>query len=112
MASTGAIERVSHGVYRMAGAPSQEHGAIYAAWLALGGAATPRTATTRDRDWPDHVPLLGETGLKTPTFAMTQQVRAIARIRIAAEAGRVDPACLDIACQWISLWLAIGTALP
>ena len=43
MASTGAIERVSHGVYRMAGAPSQEHEAIYATWLALGGATTPRT---------------------------------------------------------------------
>lgn len=45
MAATGAIERVAHGVYRMAGAPSQEHEAIYATWLALGGATTPRTET-------------------------------------------------------------------
>lgn len=43
MASTGAIERVAHGVYRMAGAPTQEHEAIYATWLALGGATTART---------------------------------------------------------------------
>lgn len=43
MASTGAIERVAHGVYRMAGAPSQEHETIYATWLALGGATAPRT---------------------------------------------------------------------
>lgn len=43
MASTGVIERVSHGVYRMAGAPRQEHEAIYATWLALGGATTART---------------------------------------------------------------------
>lgn len=43
MASTGAIERVTHGVYRMAGAPPHEHEAIYATWLALGGATTPRT---------------------------------------------------------------------
>lgn len=43
MASIGAIERVSQGVYRMAGAPTQEHESIYATWLALGGAATPRT---------------------------------------------------------------------
>lgn len=45
MAKTGAIERVAHGVYRMAGAPTQEHEAIYATWLALGGATTERTET-------------------------------------------------------------------
>lgn len=43
MASSGAIERVTHGVYRMTGAPAQEHEAIYATWLALGGATSPRT---------------------------------------------------------------------
>lgn len=42
LASTGAIERVAQGVYRMAGAPSQDNEAIYATWLALGGASTPR----------------------------------------------------------------------
>lgn len=41
--SAGAIERVAHGVYRMAGAPPQPHEPIYATWLALGGAITPRT---------------------------------------------------------------------
>lgn len=45
MASAGAIERVAQGVYRMAGAPPQDHEAIYATWLALGGATAPRTET-------------------------------------------------------------------
>lgn len=45
MASAGAIERVSQGVYRMAGAPAQNHEAIYATWLALGGATALRTET-------------------------------------------------------------------
>jgi len=45
MAGTGAIERVTQGVYRMAGAPTQEHEAIYATWLALGGATASRTET-------------------------------------------------------------------
>jgi hypothetical protein len=45
MASAGAIERVAQGVYRMAGAPPQHHEAIYATWLALGGATAPRTET-------------------------------------------------------------------
>lgn len=45
MAAAGAIERVAQGVYRMAGAPPQEHEAICAAWLALGGATASRTET-------------------------------------------------------------------
>jgi predicted transcriptional regulator of viral defense system len=45
MASAGAIERVAQGVYRMAGAPPQHHEAIYATWLALGGATADRTET-------------------------------------------------------------------
>lgn len=45
MASAGAIERVAQGVYRMAGAPPQDHEAIYATWLALGGAVAPGTET-------------------------------------------------------------------
>lgn len=43
MAAAGAIERVAQGVYRMAGAPPQNHEAIYATWLALGGATMPKT---------------------------------------------------------------------
>ena len=42
MASAGAIERVTQGVYRLPGAPPQDHEAIYATWLALGGATAPR----------------------------------------------------------------------
>lgn len=43
MAAAGAIERIAQGVYRMAGAPPQNQEAIYATWLALGGATTPKT---------------------------------------------------------------------
>lgn len=42
MASAGAIERVAQGVYRMPGAPRQDHESTYATWLALGGATAPR----------------------------------------------------------------------
>lgn len=42
MTAAGALERVAHGVYRMAGAPPQAHESIYATWLALGGATAPR----------------------------------------------------------------------
>lgn len=43
MATAGALDRVAQGVYRMTGAPIPDHEAIYATWLALGGAATART---------------------------------------------------------------------
>lgn len=45
MASSGALERVAQGVYRAVGAPPQDNEAIYATWLALGGATNPRTET-------------------------------------------------------------------
>lgn len=37
LASTGVLERVLQGVYRMPGSPELEHQTIYATWLALGG---------------------------------------------------------------------------
>jgi predicted transcriptional regulator of viral defense system len=43
MAHSGAVERLAQGVYRMAGAPPQANEAIYATWLALGGASAART---------------------------------------------------------------------
>lgn len=42
--SSGVLERVAQGVYRMAGAPVQQHEETYATWLALGGATTPGPA--------------------------------------------------------------------
>lgn len=38
LAANGVIERVIHGVYRAAGAPSLQHEYTYATWLAVGGA--------------------------------------------------------------------------
>ena len=46
--------------------------------------------TSKDRGWPNHVPLRGDTGLAKPSFAMTEQVGAISRERISAVANRVD----------------------
>ena len=46
--------------------------------------------TSKDRGWPNHVPLHGETGLVTPSFAMTEQVITISRERITSVAGQVD----------------------
>ena len=66
-------------------------------------------ATRVDRGWPNHVELLGETGLKTRTFAMTEQPRAISRERIHGYAGTISAACLSEIATWVDDWLVSPT---
>ncbi len=40
MTAGGVLERLTQGVYRMAGSPPQHHESVYATWLALGGATS------------------------------------------------------------------------
>jgi mRNA interferase MazF len=47
-------------------------------------------ATTRFRDWPNHVELSGLTGLTSPTWAMTEQLRTVTRERVLRWSGSVD----------------------
>ena len=65
-------------------------------------------ATSRDRGWPNHIVMIGPTGLPTPTVAMTEQVRTIARERVVQEVGFVDADCFETICQWVHRWLASG----
>ena len=54
------------------------------------------------RGWLNHVQLRGETGLgDVPSFAMTEQIRAIARERIVKNAGTVSDECLGEIDQWL-----------
>jgi mRNA interferase MazF len=47
--------------------------------------------TTRDRGWPQHIPILpGGSGLREPSWAMTEQVRAISVDRLLHHMGHVD----------------------
>jgi mRNA interferase MazF len=63
-------------------------------------------ATSRNRGWPNHVALQGGTGLDVATFAMTEQVRTIARGRVVGTSGEVEEASLDEICEWVRRWLA------
>ena len=62
-------------------------------------------STSVDRAWPNHVELDGETGLKRPTFAMTEQPRAISRSRLHRYSGVVSDACLSDIATWVDDWL-------
>ncbi|MDA3022842.1 MAG: type II toxin-antitoxin system PemK/MazF family toxin [Actinomycetota bacterium] len=61
--------------------------------------------TRTDRGWNNHILLTGQTGLVTPTFAMTEQPRTIRTSRIERVLGRVDSTCLEIISRWMQVWL-------
>jgi mRNA-degrading endonuclease toxin of MazEF toxin-antitoxin module len=52
------------------------------------------------------VALHGTTGLDVATFAMTEQVRTIARARVVNVSGEIEAASLDEICKWVGRWLA------
>lgn len=59
--------------------------------------------TTADRGWPHHVRVDGpRTGLRDPSFAMTEQPRTIARERIVRVAGTADYHTLDEIGSWLA----------
>lgn len=63
--------------------------------------------TTTHRGWPNHVELTGLTGLDARSWAMTEQVRTIARDRLGRWAGSVDEHCLTDVQRWLSDFLAL-----
>lgn len=57
--------------------------------------------TSTDRGWPNHVRLVGDTGLSARSYAMTEQVRTIARERVRALSGAVTAECLRHVRRWV-----------
>lgn len=51
--------------------------------------------TSRDRGWPNHVPLTGPNSLAQQSFALTEQLKCISRDRIVGAAGSIDQPCLE-----------------
>ena len=63
--------------------------------------------TTTNREWPNHVRAVGETGLKSESWIMTEQVRTLSRQRIFGAAGQVSPLCLMRARDWIGEFIGL-----
>lgn len=61
--------------------------------------------TTTDRGWPNHVLIRGATRLSHPSFAMSEQVRAVSRDRLTGTLGQVDAACLHEVRRWLTDYL-------
>jgi mRNA interferase MazF len=61
-------------------------------------------ATTKDRGWPSHVALTGKTGLKKPTFALTEQYMTISLKRVKRISGVIDRATQRQVSDWLAIW--------
>lgn len=61
--------------------------------------------TTTDRGWPNNVAIRGPSGLIKPSWAMTEQIRAISRDRVTGVAGRVSVETLEEVRQWLADFL-------
>ena len=57
--------------------------------------------TGRDRGWRNHVRLQGPVDLTGQSWALTEQVRTVARERLRQPAGRVDAETLDEIDMWV-----------
>lgn len=64
--------------------------------------------TTVNRGWPNHVRLVGPTGLDHPSWAMTEQPRTLSRGRLTGVAGRVSQSCLDEVRRWLGDFLDLA----
>lgn len=62
-------------------------------------------ATTRSKPWPNRVPIQSSPPLSVQTYAMPEQVRAVARERITDVAAHVDPESLDEIDGWLRNFL-------
>jgi len=60
--------------------------------------------TTVDRQWPNHIPVVGAE-LATASWAMSEQVRTISRDRIVGHVGRADEVTVASVRGWISDFL-------
>lgn len=62
--------------------------------------------TSRDRRWPHHVRLAGA-NLDRSSFAMTEQPRTIAGVRISRLSGTVDPGPMAEIDRWLQDFIGL-----
>lgn len=64
--------------------------------------------TTVDRGWPNHVRVYGPHTLEHPSWAMTEQVRAIDRGRLTGRAGHAALATMAAVSLYLGDFLDLG----
>lgn len=66
--------------------------------------------TKRNRAWPNHVLVHGDTGLGSPSWAITEQVQTISRERIRSTIGQVSELTLEAIRLWVADHLDVEIA--
>ena len=61
--------------------------------------------TSKNRHWPNHIPISADAGLGQESWAMTEQVRTIARERIFSRAGTLSVRSLADVRMWLGDFL-------
>ncbi len=61
--------------------------------------------STTDRGWPNHIRVDGPSGLRRPSWIMTEQPRTLSRGRLTGIAGEVSAECLREVRTWLADFL-------
>ena len=61
--------------------------------------------STVDRGWPNHIAIVGPSGLDRPSWIMSEQPRTLSRDRITGITGQVSQECLNAVRLWLSDFL-------
>ena len=94
-ASKGFIHRVGHGVYRIAGAPSDSLGDLRIAWLRLRPELTPRQRVLRPDIWVSHESAASVHGFgvflaDTPTFTSSLRLQPSKEVKVHRRSGGLN----------------------
>jgi hypothetical protein len=93
--TSGAIERLDHGVYRISGAGYDPHQRLRVAWLRLTPDQSPRERTARPRLWVSHRSAaalfdLGVAIADVPEFISDRRLQSRADVKIRVRTGGLD----------------------
>jgi hypothetical protein len=93
--TSGAIERIDHGVYRISGAGYDLHQRLRVAWLRLTPDLSPRERTVRPHLWVSHRSAaalfdLGVAIADVPEFISDRRLQSRADVKIRVRTGGLD----------------------
>ena len=92
---SGAVQRLDHGVYRIAGAGYDPHQRLRVMWLRLAPGLSPRARTLRPHLWVSHRSAaalfdLGVAIADVPEFISDRRLQTRAAVRIHVRSGGLD----------------------
>ena len=63
--------------------------------------------TRTKRGWPNHIQAVGETGIQSDSWIMTEQVRTVSRLRLHKHMGSLSQATFNTVKWWSSVFFGL-----